>query len=477
VVSNRVPVNGGEDRAGGLEVALSSALKGDAGVWFGWSGDVVANDEVMTRSCKRDGMTYIVTDLSEENYQEYYNGFANRVLWPILHYRLDLAEFNRRELGGYIRVNRHFAGELSKFLTPTDAVWVHDYHLIPVADELRRRGHENRIGFFLHVPFPAAEIISVLPNHERLIPQLLNYDVVGFQTESDVANFMRYIITEGQRRGDTSRVFEAVDQQLVFSQGGRRTRIGAFPVGIDTQAFARMAQRAAQSKFVKELLDSLGDQALVIGVDRLDYSKGLVERTDAFDRFFFNQPQWRGRVTYLQITPKSRSEIQEYRELEESLGAAAGRINGKYGEVAWTPIRYVNRAYSRQSLAGLYRLSRVGMVTPLRDGMNLVAKEYIAAQNPQDPGVLVLSRFAGAANECEHALLVNPYDPEAVATAIARALEMPLAERRERYRLDLEVLAKSDEKPWGKRFLESLEAEQPLSYGGMQLGDLHHTSA
>jgi trehalose 6-phosphate synthase len=349
--------------------------------------------------------------------------------------------------------------------------------LIPVADELRRRGHENRIGFFLHVPFPAAEIISVLPNHERLIPQLLNYDVVGFQTESDVANFMRYIITEGQRRGDTSRVFEAVDQQLVFSQGGRRTRIGAFPVGIDTQAFARMAQRAAQSKFVKELLDSLGDQALVIGVDRLDYSKGLVERTDAFDRFFFNQPQWRGRVTYLQITPKSRSEIQEYRELEESLGAAAGRINGKYGEVAWTPIRYVNRAYSRQSLAGLYRLSRVGMVTPLRDGMNLVAKEYIAAQNPQDPGVLVLSRFAGAANECEHALLVNPYDPEAVATAIARALEMPLAERRERYRLDLEVLAKSDEKPWGKRFLESLEAAQPLSYGGMQLGDLHHTSA
>ena len=161
-------------------------------------------------------------------------------------------------------------------------------------------------------------------------------------------------------------------------------------------------------------------------------------------------------MTYLQITPKSRSEIQEYRELEESLGAAAGRINGKYGEVAWTPIRYVNRAYSRQALAGLYRLSRVGMVTPLRDGMNLVAKEYIAAQNPQDPGVLVLSRFAGAANECEHALLVNPYDPEAVATAIARALEMPLAERRERYRLDLEVLAKSDEKPWGKRFWRAL---------------------
>ncbi|HLC08815.1 MAG TPA: trehalose-6-phosphate synthase, partial [Methyloceanibacter sp.] len=210
---------------------------------------------------------------------------------------------------------------------------------------------------------------------------------------------------------------------------------------------------------------------------RLDYSKGLIERTEAFDRFFTSQPQWRGKVTYLQITPKSRSEIQEYRELEESLGAAAGRINGKYGEVAWTPIRYVNRAYSRQALAGLYRSSRVGLVTPLRDGMNLVAKEYVAAQNPQDPGVLILSRFAGAANECQQALLVNPYDSEAVGMAIVRALEMPLAERRDRHRLNLEALMKRDARPWGKRFLESLETAQPLSYGGTQLGDLHQTSA
>jgi len=471
VVSNRVPVNGGEQRAGGLEVALGSALKDQASVWFGWSGEVVPSDLVQTHSSERQGVTYIVTDLSEENYQEYYNGFANRVLWPILHYRLDLAEFNRRELSGYLRVNKHFAGELSKFLTPTDLVWVHDYHLIPIADELRKRGHENRIGFFSHVPFPPAEIISVLPNHERLIPQLLHYDVVGFQTESDVANFMRYIIKESRPREEAPRVFEAVDHQLVFSHCGRRTGIGAFPVGIETEAFARMATRAAQSKFVRELVESLGDQALVIGVDRLDYSKGLVERLEAFDRFFANHPEWRGKVTYLQITPRSRSEIQEYRELEESLGAAAGRINGKYGEVAWTPIRYVNRAYSRQALAGLYRSARVGLVTPLRDGMNLVAKEYLAAQNPQDPGVLVLSRFAGAANECEHALLVNPYDTEAVAIAIDRALAMPLAERRERYRLDLEILEKADAQPWGKRFLESLEALQSLSYGGIQLGD------
>jgi trehalose 6-phosphate synthase len=474
IVSNRVPVDGSEGRPGGLEVALGSALKCDVGVWFGWSGEVVPNDEVKTSSCERDGITYIVTDLSEENYQEYYNGFANRVLWPILHYRLDLAEFNRRDLGGYLRVNKHFAGELSKFLMPTDTVWVHDYHLIPIADELRQRGHENRIGFFLHVPFPAVEIISALPNHERLVPQLLCYDAVGFQTEGDVTNFMRYIITES-REGDTPRVFEAVDQQLVFNHGGRRTGIGAYPVGIDTQAFARIAQRAAKSKLVKELLESLGEQALVIGVDRLDYSKGLIERTEALDRFFAGHPQWRGKVTYLQITPRSRSEIQEYQELEESLGAAAGRINGKYGEVAWTPIRYVNRAYSRQALAGLYRSARVGLVTPLRDGMNLVAKEYISAQNPQDPGVLILSRFAGAANESKHALLVNPYDAESVATAIDRALEMPLAERRDRYRCNLDALTKNEAKPWGKRFLESLEAApQVAAYGGIQFGDVSH---
>jgi trehalose 6-phosphate synthase len=465
LVSNRVPA-GSEARAGGLEVALASSLKRETGVWFGWSGNVVEGEPVGTREAQRAGITYVVTDLSEENYQEYYNGFANRVLWPILHYRLDLAEFERRELSGYFRVNQHFAGELSKLLSPDDVVWVHDYHLIPIASELRRRGHSNRIGFFLHVPFPAAEVMTALPNHERLIPLLLKYDMVGFQTESDVTNFMRYVITENRHRNGP-RVFEAVDHQLVFTHGGQRTGIGSFPVGIDTQEFARLARRAAH----------LGGQALIIGVDRLDYSKGLIERFEAFDRFFASHQEWRRKVTYLQITPKSRSEIQEYRELGESLGAAEGRINGKYGEVTWTPIRYVNKVHSRYALAGLYRSARVGMVTPLRDGMNLVAKEFVAAQNPHDPGVLILSRFAGAAHECEHALLVNPYDSESVAAAIARALEMPLEERRDRHQLNLEVLSQNDAHPWAARFLESLEATRSLSYEGIEPASVRHAPA
>jgi trehalose 6-phosphate synthase len=462
VVSNRVsiPRPGGAPRAGGLEVALAPVLKDIPSVWFGWSGNVVDADKVATQRIEQGRHAYVVTDLSEEDYQEYYNGFANRVLWPVLHYRIDLTEFTRRDLTGYFRVIRHFARELSKILEPDDLVWIHDYHLIPIAEELRQRGHTNRIGFFLHVPFPAPEVMTVLPNHERLLPSLLQYDLVGFQTETDVGNFVRYLASE--HRG-TSQAFEATESQIVFSCGNRQTRIGSFPVGLDVEDFQRRARRAMQSSFVREVVESLGGRELVIGVDRLDYSKGLVQRMDAFERFYEVHAEWRNKVTYLQIAPPSRSEIPEYSELEQAVGAAAGRINGKYGEVAWTPIRYLNRTYSRSALAGLYRSARAALVTPLRDGMNLVAKEYVAAQNPQDPGVLILSRFAGAAAECRQALLVNPYDSESVAAAIARALDMPLAERRERHDIMLATLARNGSTVWSTRFLESLGAQQLLS--------------
>jgi trehalose 6-phosphate synthase len=271
---------------------------------------------------------------------------------------------------------------------------------------------------------------------------------------------VRYLASE--HRG-TSQAFEATENQIVFSCGNRQTRIGSFPVGLDVEDFQRRARRAMQSSFVREVVESLGGRALVIGVDRLDYSKGLVQRMDAFERFYELHSEWRAKVTYLQIAPPSRSEIPEYSELEQAVGAAAGRINGKYGEVAWTPIRYLNRTYSRSALAGLYRSARAALVTPLRDGMNLVAKEHVAAQNPHDPGVLILSRFAGAAAECQQALLVNPYDPETVAAAIARALDMPLAERREQHAAMLAILARNGSTVWSTRFLESLGAQQLLS--------------
>jgi trehalose 6-phosphate synthase len=453
VVSNRVaiPEEGGV-RAGGLEVAVKAALKRMSGTWFGWSGKVTPRSRMEVREVTRDKITYIVGDLGREDFQEYYNGFANRVLWPILHYRVDLAEFSRRDLSGYLRVNDLFARRLHDILKPDDLVWVHDYHLIPLARALRDLGHRNRIGFFLHIPCPPPEILTALPHHDRLIPSLCDYDLVGFQTGDDAFNFSRYLTREcGLHSHDFN-----------FVVGERTMRVDVFPVGIETAAFARLAQRSVRSPFVKRVLETLIGRAMIIGVDRLDYTKGLNLRMDAFDRFLATQPEWRSKVTYLQITPKTRADIREYSEMAQLINEAAGRINGAYGEADWTPIRYVNRAYSRASLAGLYRAARAGLVTPLRDGMNLVAKEYVAAQNPDDPGVLILSRFAGAAREFGAAVLVNPYDPDSVAAALGQALAMPLGERRERHQALFQVLLRNDIQDWADRFLRALEGPSPV---------------
>ncbi|MGH6889229.1 MAG: alpha,alpha-trehalose-phosphate synthase (UDP-forming) [Rhizomicrobium sp.] len=449
IISNRVgvPNRAGGVHPGGLEVALRATLHRHSCVWLGWSGAVKPAGETETRTIVHGGNSYVVTDLSEEDYQEYYNGFANRVLWPILHYRLDMAEFSRRDLTGYLRVNEHFADRLDKILEPDDVIWVHDYHLIPLARALRQRGRANRIGFFLHIPLPPPEILTAMPNHERLIPSLTAYDLVGFQTDGDAANFARYLATEMGMPAHISRDFGA---------SGRVMRIGTFPVGIAAETFHRCARRAVRSAFVNRVRDSVPG-LIIIGVDRLDYSKGLTLRLEAFERFLVTNPQWRGKVTYMQITPKSRSEVPEYAEMERAIDTLAGRINGTYGDVSWTPMRYTNRPYSRTALAGLYRTARVALVTPLRDGMNLVSKEYVAAQDADDPGVLILSRFAGAAAEFgSSALLVNPYDPEAVGSAIARAIAMPHDERVARHAKLFEALKRNDVAAWGDRFLATL---------------------
>jgi trehalose 6-phosphate synthase len=449
VVSNRVavPSRHGASQAGGLAVAIRPVLKRHPGIWFGWSGRLAAPSDVTVRTSQQGHQTYVLIDLVEKDYQEYYNGYANRVLWPILHYRLDLAEFSRRDLSGYMRVNDRFAAEVHKVLQPDDVVWVHDYHLLPLAQALRDGGHHNKIGFFHHVPFPPPEILTALPNHERLISAMSHYDLVGFQTEVDAANFARCLRKEC---GMPSR------DLYTFQAAGRTVRIGIFPVGVETAQLNRLARRAIHSPFVRDVVESLAGLVMIIGVDRLDYTKGIALRMEAFDRFLSTHPDWRGKVTYLQITPKSRSEIREYADMERRINETAGRINGKYGEASWTPIRYVNRAYSRSTLVGLYRSADVALVTPLRDGMNLVAKEYVASQDPEDPGVLILSRFAGAAVECEAAFLVNPYDPESVGSAIAQALSMPLDERRKRHHALIQVLTTNDVESWGERFLIAL---------------------
>jgi trehalose 6-phosphate synthase len=453
VVSNRVPVpsaKGGTAAAGGLAVALEAALKSHGGLWFGWSGKTSGDREIEWLEIRDHGnVTYAVADLNRRDVDEYYTGFANRALWPLCHYRLDLTDFSRKDMAGYFRVNRSFARLLAPLIRPDDLIWIHDYHLIPLAAELRHMGIKNRIGFFHHIPWPPADVLSTLPVHDTIMRGLAAYDLVGFQTDYDVENFAGCMVREGFGKSLGNGWFESYEH---------RFQVGAFPIGIDTEAFVQMAMEGSKNSIVKRTCDSLHNCDMVIGVDRLDYSKGIGQRIEAFSRFCEMSPSAKGQVTFLQITPKSRSDVPEYAKMQRDIAELTGRVNGSLGDVDWTPIRYVNKTIGRPALAGLYRIAKAGLVTPLRDGMNLVAKEYVAAQDPNDPGVLVLSRFAGAAREMDGALIVNPYDVEATANAIGRAISMPLEARRERFNSMMPRLRSNDVAAWCRDFLEVLSA-------------------
>ncbi|MDE1159911.1 MAG: alpha,alpha-trehalose-phosphate synthase (UDP-forming) [Neorhizobium sp.] len=453
VVSNRVsvPQKAGDAPAGGLAVALQAALEERGGIWMGWSGNSSGEREPERLEIREHGnITYALTDLTDTDVDEYYHGFANRVLWPICHYRLDLAEYGRKEMAGYFRVNRFFAHKLAPLLKDDDVIWVHDYHLIPLAAELRQMGVKNKIGFFLHIPWPPADVLFAMPVHEQIMRGLSQYDLVGFQTDFDLDNFGGGLVREG--------IGERLDGGK-FSTYGREFKGGAYSISIETKTFAEFAVKASRNAMVRKAKQSIEGRDLIIGVDRLDYSKGITQRLDAFERFITTNPGHQNKVTYLQITPKSRSEVPEYEQMQRTVAEQAGRVNGALGTVDWVPIRYINRSVARPLLAGLYRLAKIGLVTPLRDGMNLVAKEYVAAQDPEDPGVLVLSRFAGAAREMKGALLVNPYDIEGTAHAIARGLNMPLEERKQRWQMMMDRLLEYDINRWCDDFLTDLTAD------------------
>ena len=398
-------------------------------------------------------MTFATVDLSRADYDGYYLGYANSTLWPLLHYQLGLIEFHRQQFEAYIGVNRYMGEMLLPFIEPDDLIWVHDYHLIPLASELRRLGVKNRIGFFLHTPLPTTDILVALPHHERIMDCLCTYDLIGLQTENCVRAFLDYISREANGR---------MEFDGSVSAYGLMTRIAGFPIGIDTEGFAESAARSARTAETRRLKQSIADRCLIVGVDRMDYSKGVRTRFEAIDELLSEWPDQAGRFTYLQISPPSRSDVLPYQALRREIEHAAGHVNGKYSNVDWTPIRFVVKAVSRATLAGIYRSSRVGLVTPWRDGMNLVAKEYVASQDPDDPGVLVLSRFAGAAAELKTALQVNPLDPSEIGAAIHTALLMPVKERRERWREMMTVLRGNTIQDWTTNFVKALRATRPL---------------
>jgi trehalose 6-phosphate synthase len=443
-VSNRLPSLEGGPPKGGVAGALGTVLEDRGGLWLGWSGRAAEDDGEQLQVTELGRFKVLALDLPQADVAGFYDGFANRTLWPIAHGRLDLAVFDVETYAAYRRVNRRFAEWLMRVCEPDDVIWVHDYHLMPLGLELRRLGFSGPIGYFLHVPFAPREMAGALPWAEELGRALAAYDLVGVQTSRDWWNLCDFMIHELD-----AGVLEDGDIRV----DGLDLCTGMYPIGIDVERFASLAARAA----ARARPDGDG-RRLILGVDRLDYSKGVPHRLRAFNRLLERAPGLRGSVRLVQISAPSRENVPEYAPLRREVEQLVGRINGRFGDLDRQPVCFLNRSFRQDTLARLYRAAEVGLITPLADGMNLVAKEYVASQEPADPGVLVLSRLAGAADCLPGALLVNPHDTDALADALHAALAMGTMERRARFDSMMTELRRHDVHDWGRRFLADLEA-------------------
>ncbi|QBX33440.1 trehalose-6-phosphate synthase [Paracoccus liaowanqingii] len=441
VVSNRLPL--GDSPSGGLVVALEDALRSSGGVWVGFSGQTEDDPSDDLQDHPGAAFQRLSFDLTPQDHEEYYLGYSNSILWPLCHGRPNLMRIKPEYLDGYARVNARIARMLVPHLRPGDRIWVQDYHLFPLAMELRALGVTAPIGHFLHIPFPGPADCGALPNPAELFDWLSHYDLVGFQTERDLGAF-----------AESARQLADGDQisDQLFRLSGRRVRTQVFPIGIDTAAFMAEAAEAPDS----DRMRSLTRAQMMIGVDRLDYSKGIPQRFRAYQLLLEKIPDLHEKISFLQIAPPTRGEVDAYQDIREETEHLAGRINGQFATLNWTPIRFIHRPFPRNELAGLYRQARIGLVTPLADGMNLVAKEYVAAQNAEDPGVLILSRFAGAAETMTEALIINPHDPHDLAVAMAQAMRMSRSERQDRHAALLEGVVTHDIAWWSRTYLAAL---------------------
>jgi len=450
VVSNRVArAKSDEPIAGGLAAALIPMVRDSGAIWVGSSGETAdaaqTKDSVPQIETLGTGALATV-DMPAKHYRGYYEGFANSALWPALHSRPDLIRVTADEYTCYREVNAFMARALQGFDAPDAVFWIQDYHFLALGAEMRRLQIGRPLGFFLHTPWADRRTMAAVPHHADLVEAMLSYDLIGFQTDDDRENFEDYLHFE---------LGLSVFDGTVTSRAGL-THLATFPIGIDVEEFTSRATKASTRADVSRLRASLNGGKLVLGVDRLDYSKGLANRMRAFDRMLDIEPQLKRGVSLLQVAVPTRGNIRAYRELKSELASLVGEINGRHAEVDWIPIRYLNKSFSQLTLAGFYRAAHVGLVTPLQDGMNLVAKEYVAAQNPFDPGVLVLSSFAGAARELDAALLVNPHDIDGMARQIATALSMSLEERRERWHAMIAKLRACSVQSWFAGFLRAL---------------------
>lgn len=441
IISNRAPSLDGAGDSGGLVVALKDALKSRGGLWIGGAPATSEDPSPTILMHERPDFDIGLFELEPELQRDYYLGYSNSVLWPAFHGRLDLIDVQEHYTSAYKEVSRRLAEMIAKVITDDDILWIHDYQLIPLAFELKKLGVTNRMGFFLHIPLPDLQTFKAIPNWMELSEWFAAYDMVGFQTRRDLAHMID--IFRQTMRGEL-RFNGNIDIN------GREISLGCFPISIDVKGFAEMAAEKAQTVDPARLIR-------MIGVDRLDYSKGLPQRLAGYEQFLADYPDYCGKVSLLQIAPPTRDNVEAYQDIREEMESTSGRINGRFGTIDWVPVQYMHRALPRDELAVLYRYSYICLVTPLFDGMNLVAKEFVAAQDPEDPGVLLLSQFAGAAEEMKEAVIINPHDPHGLSRAIKQALDMPLEERKERHNALYERLAENDVSKWSAEFLRRLE--------------------
>jgi len=453
IISNRVAVPGKVNSSpGGLAVGLEGALKESGGIWFGWSGEVNNDDKHQVNVQHVNNIDYITVDLNTKEYEDYYAGFSNSLLWPLFHYVLGFTKFSREQYYGYRAVNKVFAQQIYGFIQKDDVVWVHDYHLIPIAYELKALGVVNRIGFFLHVPFPNYGMLRSLPIAKELLRCMCHFDVVGFQTEDDLVNFQD--ATQRSLGAEKIEKFGLkIDEHLLYAN--------AYPIGVDFDAIQEYVSCIKKAALFAPAFSQQDEQLMIVGADRIDYSKGLIEKMEAYDKFLLKYPQYHHNVSMVQIATLSRAEDPDYIDLREKLERKISHINGLHGEMDWLPVHYLNSNLGHSELMKLFRSSRVCLVTSLRDGMNLVAKEYVAAQNPDDPGVLILSELAGASVQLTDALIVNPYDVDSIAEALAKAISMSLSERINRHEKMLKIIRNSTIQHWRTNFIDSL-LDKPL---------------
>lgn len=460
IVSNRLPfvVEKREDGwtlkpgSGGLATALAPVLRDRGGVWIGWSGIVDSNEQeinaLLNKNQQTQGFLFVPVLLSQEDVSLYYEGFSNEIIWPLFHDLQAHSRFVPEYWQAYEKVNAVFANVVLQHLLPEDFIWVHDYHLMLVGQELRKAKVQQKMGFFLHIPFPPLDIFLKLPWRFQMIHALLQYDLIGFQTMRDKRNFIECVKTLIKEARVVKR--KAIHVCKIQTQ---ENRISSFPISIDYREFERAAQSKVVQQIVKTIKESSQGQTLIFSMDRLDYTKGILYRLEAIRRFFTQYPEFKKKVQFIQLVVPSRTEIPKYQELKEQIERLIGEINGLMTHEGWVPIHHIYRSFTREELIAHYTAAEVMLVTSIKDGMNLVAKEYIAS-NIEEKGVVILSEFAGAAAQvCKEALLVNPYDVAGVAETIQKAVTMPTKERTKRMHKMRKDLKKHDIFWWVEQFL------------------------